>query len=221
MPENNMNRRQFGNAAAGAAAFVAASGQALPQSTPSKDGGYSGGCRLVPRRRCRKRPGHLSAARLRQYTVPRCLLLRPRHRGPPGSRPAASRPRQAGVRQPTIAAATSRPSIPSTTETPASSRRTPSPPTTKMDAVATVLPSAKKRGMRTILWAEDVWRTDIPNIEKLQAVDLHGRKTARLCFSNPYYRNFLSGLVEDYVRSATISTASCGARRIPALSTTR
>src|SRR5262249_20807288 len=74
----------------------------------------------------------------------------------------------------------------------------------KMDAVATVLPSAKKRGMRTSLWAEDVWRTDINNIEKLQAVDLHGRKTARLCFSNPYYQHFLSGMVEDYVRSYEI-----------------
>jgi hypothetical protein len=74
----------------------------------------------------------------------------------------------------------------------------------KVDVVATVLPAAKKRGVRTILWAEDVWRTDIPHIEKLQAVDLHGRKTARLCFSNPYYRNFLSGLVEDYARSYEI-----------------
>src|SRR6476646_9043577 len=37
----------------------------------------------------------------------------------------------------------------------------------KVDVVATVLPAAKKRGMRTILWAEDVWRTAIPTIEKL------------------------------------------------------
>ena len=29
-------------------------------------------------------------------------------------------------------------------------------------------------------------------------------KPTRLCFSNPYYRNFLSGLVEDYVRSYDI-----------------
>jgi hypothetical protein len=73
-----------------------------------------------------------------------------------------------------------------------------------VDVVSTVLPAAKKRGVRTILWAEDVWRNDIPNIDKLQAVDVHGRKTTRLCFSNPYYRNFLSGMVEDYVRSYEI-----------------
>src|SRR5574340_403287 len=70
-----------------------------------------------------------------------------------------------------------------------------------LDIVATVLPAAKKRSMRTILWAEDVWRSDIPNVEKLQAVDLHGRKSARLCFSNPYHRNFLAGMMEDYARS--------------------
>jgi hypothetical protein len=69
------------------------------------------------------------------------------------------------------------------------------------DTIARVVPTARKRGMRTILWAEDVWRADLPHIEKLQAVDLHGRKSARLCMANPYYRNFLLGLVEDYARS--------------------
>ena len=73
-----------------------------------------------------------------------------------------------------------------------------------VDIIATVLPAARKRGIRTILWAEDVWRADVPNVARLQAVDLHGRKTTRLCFSNPYHRNFLSGLVEDYARSYDI-----------------
>jgi hypothetical protein len=73
-----------------------------------------------------------------------------------------------------------------------------------VDIIATVLPAAKKRGIRTILWAEDVWRTDLPGVEKLQALDLHGRKSTRLCFANPYHRNFLSGLVEDYTRSYDI-----------------
>ncbi len=74
----------------------------------------------------------------------------------------------------------------------------------ELDIIETVLPAAKKRGMKTILWAEDVWRSDLANIEKLQAVDLHGRKSSRLCFANPYHRNFLSGLVEDYTRSYEI-----------------
>jgi len=73
-----------------------------------------------------------------------------------------------------------------------------------LDIIATVLPAAKKRGIRTILWAEDVWRSDIPNVDKLRAVDLHGRLSSRLCFSNPYHRNFLLGLMEDYSRSYDI-----------------
>ncbi len=73
-----------------------------------------------------------------------------------------------------------------------------------LDIVAEVLPAAKRRGLRTILWAEDVWRGDLPGIELLQAVDLHGRKSRRLCFNNPYHRNFLAGLMEDYSRSYEI-----------------
>src|SRR5512143_495465 len=45
-----------------------------------------------------------------------------------------------------------------------------------LDILATVLPAAKKRGMKTICWLEDVYRGDIPNIEKLQETDLYGRK---------------------------------------------
>jgi len=53
---------------------------------------------------------------------------------------------------------------------------------------------AKRRGMKTILWTEDVWRNDIPGIEKLQELDMHGRPRRRLCMNNPYHRNFLLGL---------------------------
>lgn len=70
-----------------------------------------------------------------------------------------------------------------------------------VDIISTVLPAAKKRGMRTILWAEDVFREDLPNIDKLKERDVHGRPGARLCFNNPNTRNFLLGLMEDYSRS--------------------
>src|SRR6266851_623796 len=53
-----------------------------------------------------------------------------------------------------------------------------------VDTVSSVLPAAKKRGIRTILWAEDVFRNDLPNIDKLQEYDVHGRRGARLCFNN-------------------------------------
>src|SRR5690242_18828618 len=37
-----------------------------------------------------------------------------------------------------------------------------------VDTVTSVVPAARKRGMRTILWAEDVFRNDLPNMDKLQ-----------------------------------------------------
>jgi len=88
-----------------------------------------------------------------------------------------------------------------------------------LDIIAEVLPRAKKRGMRTILWAEDVWRTDIPGIEQLQEVDLYGRRLPRLCVHNPHHRAFLLGLVEDYARSYDIDGIMWGSERHGALGT--
>ena len=45
-----------------------------------------------------------------------------------------------------------------------------------LDILAEVLPAAKKRGMKVICWLEDVFRTDLPNIEKFQERDLYGRQ---------------------------------------------
>lgn len=87
----------------------------------------------------------------------------------------------------------------------------------QLDIVAEVLPKAKARGMRVFLWAEDVWRTDIPGIEKLQEIDLYGRRTNRLCLNNPYHRNFLLGLFEDYTRSYDIDGIMWGSERHGAL----
>ncbi len=88
-----------------------------------------------------------------------------------------------------------------------------------LDIISEVLPGAKKRGMRTILWTEDVWRYDIAGIEKLQEVDLYGKKVRRMCVNNPYHRNFLTGLVEDYTRSYDIDGIMWGSERHGALGT--
>jgi hypothetical protein len=87
-----------------------------------------------------------------------------------------------------------------------------------LDILEMVLPAAKKRGMKTICWLEDVFRPDIPNIEKLQEIDLHGSHAHTLCFNNPNYRNFLTGLVEDYARSYDIDGLMWGSERQGALS---
>jgi hypothetical protein len=86
------------------------------------------------------------------------------------------------------------------------------------DVLETVLPAAKKRGMRVICWYEDVFRAGIPNIEKLQEKDLYGRNATTLCFNNPDYRAFLLGLTENYVRSYAIDGVMWGSERQGAFS---
>ncbi len=86
-----------------------------------------------------------------------------------------------------------------------------------LDILAEVLPAAKKRGMKVICWMEDVFRTDLPNIQKLQERDLYGRNAETLCVNNPDYRNFLTGLVEDYSRSYDIDGIMWGSERQGAL----
>jgi hypothetical protein len=87
-----------------------------------------------------------------------------------------------------------------------------------LDILEAVLPAASKRGMKTICWLEDVFRNDIPNISKLQEIDLHGRNANTLCFNNPNYHGFLTGLVEDYARSYEIDGLMWGSERQGALS---
>jgi len=87
-----------------------------------------------------------------------------------------------------------------------------------LDILAEVLPTAKKRGLKIVCWLEDVFRTDLPNIEKLQERDLYGRNAETLCLNNPDYRNFLTGLVEDYTRSYDIDGIMWGSERQGALS---
>jgi len=82
-----------------------------------------------------------------------------------------------------------------------------------LDILAEVLPAAKKRGMKIICWLEDVFRTDLPGIEQVQERDLHGRSAETLCLNNPNYRNFFTGLVEDYARSYDIDGIMWGCER--------
>ena len=87
-----------------------------------------------------------------------------------------------------------------------------------LDILAEVLPAAKKRGMKVICWMEDVFRPDLPNIEKVQERDLYGRNMETLCVNNPNYRNFFTGLVEDFARSYDIDGIMWGSERQGALS---
>jgi hypothetical protein len=87
-----------------------------------------------------------------------------------------------------------------------------------LDILAEVLPAAKKCGLKVICWMEDVFRPDLPNIEKVQERDLYGRNAETLCVNNPDYRNFFTGLVEDFARSYDVDGIMWGSERQGALS---
>ncbi|MBI4579309.1 MAG: hypothetical protein HY718_06375 [Planctomycetes bacterium] len=83
----------------------------------------------------------------------------------------------------------------------------------RLDILEAVLPEASKRGVRIFCWAEDVWRGNLPGIEKVQEVDLEGRRLNSLCLRNPDYRHFLDGLTRDYATSYPVAGLMWGSER--------
>jgi len=95
-------------------------------------------------------------------------------------------------------------------------KQTKAPDHGELDIIAEVLPKAHVRGMKVYCWYEDVFRDDVPGIEKLKEVDLHGRRAGTLCTFHPDYRNFLIGLTEDYCQSYEIDGVMwCSERQGP------
>jgi len=87
-----------------------------------------------------------------------------------------------------------------------------------LDILATVVPAARKRGIKTFCWIiEDNSIPKVPNMDKLWEIDLHGRPTTKHpggpCFNNPNYTNYLLGLVEDYCRSYQVDGIMFGSER--------
>ena len=81
------------------------------------------------------------------------------------------------------------------------------------DVLEAVIPEARKRGMKTICWFEDVWNNSVPNIAQAQEKRYDGSNATTLCFNNPNYRNWLLGAVEDYARSYEIDGIMWGSER--------
>lgn len=70
------------------------------------------------------------------------------------------------------------------------------------DILADVIPKAKARGMKSYCLFEEVYNPRlIENFEKIAEVDLYGRPGRSTCLNNPYARNFLCALVEDWFKS--------------------
>jgi hypothetical protein len=63
------------------------------------------------------------------------------------------------------------------------------------DVLADVIPEARRRRVKVYAWFEDVFRRDVPGIDRALEVDVHGRPGSRLCFRNPDTRGFWRALV--------------------------
>lgn len=72
------------------------------------------------------------------------------------------------------------------------------------DILASVIPAAKKRGMKVFASVEDQWRKDVPGIDQCYETDLMGRKANTLCLFNPNVRNFWTAVVTDIAKSYEI-----------------
>ncbi len=72
------------------------------------------------------------------------------------------------------------------------------------DILASVIPEARKRGMKVFASVEDQWRSDVPGVSELAEIDLQGRKTRTLCLFKPEVRDFWTGLVTDLCMSYDI-----------------
>lgn len=81
------------------------------------------------------------------------------------------------------------------------------------DVIAKVLPNAQSRKIKTFCWYEDVFRRDLPGIDRLQEVTLSGKKASTLCFHNPDVQAFWRALTEDYVRSYPVDGLMWGSER--------
>jgi hypothetical protein len=79
--------------------------------------------------------------------------------------------------------------------------QTRAPEFTDLDIVASVLPAARKRGMKLFCSIEDVFRSDVPGVKEVSEIDLHGRKGGGLCLYHPDVRAFWTGLATDLCKS--------------------
>jgi hypothetical protein len=81
------------------------------------------------------------------------------------------------------------------------------------DVLEAVLPSARKRGMKTVAWFEDVFNKDQPGVQPLEEKMFNGQNAETNCFNNPYYRAWLSGIVENWARNYPLDGIMWGSER--------
>jgi len=88
------------------------------------------------------------------------------------------------------------------------------------DAMQKIMAETKKRGMKIYPWVEEDNSSSTPRIigmDKLYEIDLYGRRTTGHpggpCLNNPYYRNLISGQIEDFIRTYDVDGLQRGSER--------
>jgi hypothetical protein len=70
------------------------------------------------------------------------------------------------------------------------------------DILADVTPKARDRGMKVYCLFEEAYNPSfMPNFEKIAEVDVYGKIGRSTCYNNPYARNFLTSMVQDWFSS--------------------
>lgn len=95
-----------------------------------------------------------------------------------------------------------------------------SPDHGNFDMLAEVIPEAKKRNLKTIVFLADNLRKSIPGAETLTERNLYNQPTHDVCFNNTHYHSLLMGIIEDCVRSYDIDGLLYRSERIGPLSKT-
>jgi len=72
------------------------------------------------------------------------------------------------------------------------------------DVLRDLIPHTRKRDMKVIGLFQNSFDERLPGAEKMLSYDFNGQRTDALCFNNPYHRQFLTGLVDDFVNSYDI-----------------
>jgi hypothetical protein len=70
-----------------------------------------------------------------------------------------------------------------------------------VDLLAVLRQSLRARDMRLIAIVKDIMPEEVPGIDVIQEHDFNGDRATTVCKNNPYYRNFLRGLMADLIES--------------------
>jgi hypothetical protein len=87
------------------------------------------------------------------------------------------------------------------------------------DAMQKISAETKKRNVKIYPWMEEDNRArpNINGFDQLYEIDLYGRRTSGHpggpCLNNPYFRNLISGQVEDFIRSFEVDGIQRGSER--------